>query len=181
MYEKEADELINLVLTVPADAEDFGGRSRTREVADWLREFVAASNYGCTGLTADPDGPELAHEFADCPNGPYGCRVCLPGRTVAKPGKNPPHGPERDAPGSGPDLSGLPEGAAELLAHGFRTFLGEQEPSYLDLVERQRRQAPDGPESDAPGSGRHPDAYAYGEPWGPDNPAPGSSWGRRPG
>ena len=23
---------------------------------------------------------------------------------------------------------------------------------------------------------RHPDAYTYGEPWGPGNPAPGSSW-----
>jgi hypothetical protein len=23
---------------------------------------------------------------------------------------------------------------------------------------------------------RHPDAYPYGEPWGPDNPAPGSPW-----
>jgi hypothetical protein len=27
---------------------------------------------------------------------------------------------------------------------------------------------------------RHPDAYDYGEPWGPDNPAPGSAWDTRP-
>jgi hypothetical protein len=26
---------------------------------------------------------------------------------------------------------------------------------------------------------RHPDAYGYGEPWGPDNPAPGSAWDTR--
>lgn len=26
---------------------------------------------------------------------------------------------------------------------------------------------------------RHPDAYEYGEPWGPDNPAPGSAWDTR--
>lgn len=26
---------------------------------------------------------------------------------------------------------------------------------------------------------RHPDAYTYGEPWGPDNPAPGSPWSKR--
>ena len=27
---------------------------------------------------------------------------------------------------------------------------------------------------DVEASERHPDAYSYGEPWGPDNPAPGS-------
>jgi hypothetical protein len=26
---------------------------------------------------------------------------------------------------------------------------------------------------------RHPDAYEYGEPWGPDNPAPSSPWSKR--
>jgi hypothetical protein len=26
---------------------------------------------------------------------------------------------------------------------------------------------------------RHPDAYEYGEPWGPGNPAPGSAWDTR--
>jgi hypothetical protein len=123
MYEKEADELINLVLTVPADAEDFGGRSRTREVADWLREFVAASNYGCTGLTVDPDGPELAA-----------------------------HGPESDA--TDPVASG-----AEVLADATQ----EEVDGFLEAIRKD-----------------HPDAYAYGEPWGPDNPAPGSAWGRRP-
>ena len=58
-YEKEAQEVINLVLTVPEDAEDFGGRSRVQEVSSWLREFAAALSFGCTGLTIDPDGPEL--------------------------------------------------------------------------------------------------------------------------
>lgn len=31
-----------------------------------------------------------------------------------------------------------------------------------------------------PGEPRHPDAYEYGEEWGPDNPAPGSAWDREP-
>jgi len=54
MYETEADELINLVFDAPMNSA-----TRQRLVADWLREFVAATNYGCTGLTTDPDGPSL--------------------------------------------------------------------------------------------------------------------------
>lgn len=53
-YTKEADELINLVFDAPMNSA-----TRQRLVADWLREFLAAREYGCTGLTLDPDGPEL--------------------------------------------------------------------------------------------------------------------------
>jgi len=54
MYDKEADELINLVFDAPMNSA-----TRHRLVASWLREFVAATNYGCTGLTSDPDGPSI--------------------------------------------------------------------------------------------------------------------------
>ena len=53
-YGREADELINLVF-------DSGPSSPRRKlaVANWLREYVAARAFGCTGLTADPEGPAL--------------------------------------------------------------------------------------------------------------------------
>lgn len=55
MYEKEADEIINLVFDSPRVHSE-----RRKAVANWLREFIAGREYGCTGLTADPDGPGLA-------------------------------------------------------------------------------------------------------------------------
>jgi hypothetical protein len=53
-YGPEADQLINLVF-------DSGPSSPMRKlaVAEWLREYVAARAFGCTGLTADPDGPTI--------------------------------------------------------------------------------------------------------------------------
>ena len=84
-YTREARELIDLI--------ECSSHNGVPEVADWLRELVAALSSGCTGRTADPDGPELTelrpdHTFGPaCPNYPYGCVICLPGRTVAKPGK----------------------------------------------------------------------------------------------
>jgi len=52
-YQKEANEIIDIIVANP----DY--RKWNRLIADWLREFVAAREYGCTGLTTDPDGPEL--------------------------------------------------------------------------------------------------------------------------
>ena len=53
-YGREADEVVSLVAdisTIPA--------SKRYAVAQWLREYVAARAFGCTGLTADPEGPAL--------------------------------------------------------------------------------------------------------------------------
>jgi hypothetical protein len=54
-YRREADELINLVFE-----GNFNSNKRALAVADWLREFVAAREYGCTGLALDlaPRAPE---------------------------------------------------------------------------------------------------------------------------
>jgi len=60
-YRREADELINLVFDCPMNSA-----KRALSVADWLREFVAAREFGCTGMTTDPDGPEL--ETPDLPS-----------------------------------------------------------------------------------------------------------------
>ena len=54
MFEKEADEVIGLVFSTISSAE------RTRLVAHYITELIGASAHGCTGLQADPDGPELA-------------------------------------------------------------------------------------------------------------------------
>jgi hypothetical protein len=54
-YGREADEVVALIAdpsTVPA--------SKRYAVAQWLREYVAARAYGCTGLTTAPDGPTIA-------------------------------------------------------------------------------------------------------------------------
>jgi hypothetical protein len=51
MYEKEASEIIRLVFN--------SGSDRAEKVEQWLREFLGATASGCTGLAADPDGPEL--------------------------------------------------------------------------------------------------------------------------
>jgi len=48
----------------------------------------------------------------------------------------------------------------------------------VDQAEALRIADGDDDPNDAP---RHPDAYEYGEPWGPDNPAPGSAWDTRKG
>jgi hypothetical protein len=56
MYEKEAGDIINIVFESGDDEE------RVQRVAHYLRELIAAREYGCTGLQADPDGPTLAGE-----------------------------------------------------------------------------------------------------------------------
>ena len=59
-YGREADEVVSLVAdlsTIPA--------SKRYAVAQWLREYVAARGYGCTGLTADPEGPALDGSESD--------------------------------------------------------------------------------------------------------------------
>jgi hypothetical protein len=52
-YDEEAEALIKLVL------ETANPTLRNSRVASWLREYVAARAYGCTGLTVDPDGPTI--------------------------------------------------------------------------------------------------------------------------
>lgn len=49
---------------------------------------------------------------------------------------------------------------------------GTGEPTHWQVIEEDPRATLDEPP-------RHPDAYPYGEPWGPDNPAPGSAWDNR--
>ncbi len=55
MYEKEAAEIIGIVYDAQYNSEE-----QTRKVAHYLTELIAATSYGCTGLTADPSGPQLA-------------------------------------------------------------------------------------------------------------------------
>ena len=52
-FVKEADEVINMVF------DNQNSATRQRLVAEWLNELVAAASFGCTGITADPSGPEL--------------------------------------------------------------------------------------------------------------------------
>lgn len=118
MFEKEADEVIGLVFSTISSAE------RTRLVAHYITELIGASAHGCTGLQADPDGPELA--------------------------------------ATDPVASG-----AAVLADATDAEVD----GFLGAVR-------DLPEDEPTESGRHPDAYEYGEPWGPDNPAPGSPWAK---
>lgn len=53
-YGREADDVVNTYLR--------GGTSEVRRklaVANWLREYVAAREAGCTGLTLPLDGPTI--------------------------------------------------------------------------------------------------------------------------
>lgn len=52
-YEREADELIQLIFSEASRPE------RVKLTASFLRELVAASQSGCAGYEADPDGPTL--------------------------------------------------------------------------------------------------------------------------
>jgi hypothetical protein len=52
-YRSEADELIDLVFS-----HNYNSARRTLAVADWLREYIAAREFGCTGLTVAPESPE---------------------------------------------------------------------------------------------------------------------------
>lgn len=159
MYETEADELINLVFDAPMNSA-----TRQRLVADWLREFVAATNYGCTGLTTDPDGPSLELRRDEALDG---LREGAEDETAL-----------RDTP----DLSGLPYGPrlpsiqdwARLIDRGRRERYHHFHTTEATTEVRDPLRSTDGDDLEL----RDPDAYGYGEPWGPDNPAPGSSWGR---
>lgn len=85
-YSREADELINLVYE---GSPMRSSATRQKIVANWLREFVAALSFGCTGLTADPDGPQLEDFLASHP---------LPGPSKAYRDSHPLERPESEPP-----------------------------------------------------------------------------------
>ncbi len=157
MYEKEADEVIDIVFD-----SGFNSKERTRKVAQYLTELIAASNYGCTGLTLDPDGPSLVLRRDEALDGL---------REGAE---------DEEALRDTPDFSAIPSIADWVrIRRQERLRAGESltdlQREVMEELEREgaiyRIDEDEEPE-------RHPDAYPYGESWGPDNPAPGSPWSK---